>query len=264
MPLPTFRKSFVMPTPPVSAGQAAAVPCMTAALEADGAARRLSREAYLGAEGNSPEDIRKLDFLLGMSAVLLEIGCGDGAVARQIAEKNPDTGVIATDVYLWDVPLPPGSHYQQVALAWKQRQLAAQQSPPANLVLLRARVDILRHLPPQGVDTVLMIHPEPSVGREVLRRLAEPALYRSLKPGRHRIVVLPFSRELGYWACGGHEFDHGEDWSRGLGFLMECRFAFQKGQRVQWGIDLPRASRYTSNSTQTDVYVAGERIDRLK
>jgi hypothetical protein len=45
---------------------------------------------------------------------------------------------------------------------------------------------------------------------------------------------------------------------------MESRFAFQKGQRVQWGIDLPRVSRYTSNSTQTDVYVAGERIDRPK
>jgi hypothetical protein len=119
-------------------------------------------------------------------------------------------------------------------------------------------VALLRHFPRQSVDTVLMIHPEPRVGKEVLERLAEPAFCRRLKPGPRRIVALPYSRELGCWVCGGHEFDHGPDWSRGLGFLMESRFAFSKGRRVQWGIDLPRASRYTSNSTQTEVYVAGD------
>ncbi|MEE4607501.1 MAG: hypothetical protein V2L15_01320 [Desulfobacteraceae bacterium] len=232
---------------------------IAAATEADSSAQRWSLlDAYLNDEGNTAEDVQKLHFLLGMRVVLLEIGCGDGGVAWQIASKNPDMAVVATDVYLWDVPLPTGSHYRQVALCWKQRQLAAQQAPLENLVLLRAQVEMLRHFPLQSVDTVLLIHPEPSVGKEVLHRLAEPASQRALKAGKRRIVALPYSRELGCWACGGHEFDHGPDWSRGLGFLKESRFAFSKGQRVQWGIDLPRASRYTSNSTQTDVYVAGD------
>ncbi|RLB98877.1 MAG: hypothetical protein DRH76_01440 [Deltaproteobacteria bacterium] len=258
MPLPTLPKPAVAPASPILAGQAAPMPAMEADLSAHPLA---ALDAYLGSEGNPAEDIQKVHFLLGMKTVLLEIGCGDGAVARQIAEKNPDMGVVATDVYLWDVPSPPGSHYRQVALAWKQRQLAAQQSPLENLVLLRARVDILRHLPEQSVDTVLMIHPEPSVSKEVLQRLAAPAFHWALKPGKRRIVVLPYSRELGYWACGGHEFDHGPDWSKGLGFLMESRFAFSIGQGVHWGVNLPRASRYTSNSTQTALYVAGESRD---
>jgi hypothetical protein len=259
MPLPIFRKSFAMPISVEPAGQAGAMPFMAAPLEAGGPTYwPAGLAAYLDVEGNTAEDIQKVNFLLGMRTVLLEIGCGDGAVARQIAEKNPDVGVVATDVYLWNVPLPTGSHYRQVALAWEQRQLAAQQSSPANLVLLRARVDILGHLPEGRVDTVLMIHPEPSVGREVLHRLAEPTLLRALKPGGRRIMVLPHSRELGYWACGGHEFDHGPDWSRGLGFLMESPFAFSRGQRVQWGVNLSGASRYTANSTQVEVYVAGE------
>ena len=252
MPLPTPQPPVVTKVPPQIA----------ASMEADSSAQPWTTlDAYLNGEGNPAEDIQKLHSLLGMSTVLLEIGCGDGGVARQIALKNPGMAVVATDVYLWEVPLPAGSHYRQVALAWKQRQLAAQQAPLENLVLLRAQVALLRHFPRQSVDTVLMIHPEPRVGKEVLERLAEPAFCRSLKPGPRRIVALPYSRELGCWVCGGHEFDHGPDWSRGLGFLMESRFAFSKGRRVQWGIDLPRASRYTSNSTQTEVYVAGELSD---
>ena len=59
------------------------------------------RLRYLLCRENSTPDIRKLNSLLGMPQVLLEIGCGDGEAARQIALKNPGIGVIATDLYDW-------------------------------------------------------------------------------------------------------------------------------------------------------------------
>ncbi|MEE4112914.1 MAG: hypothetical protein V2I40_08885, partial [Desulfobacteraceae bacterium] len=59
------------------------------------------RLRYLLCRENSTPDIRKLNSLLRMPQVLLEIGCGDGEAARQIALKNPGIGVIATDLYDW-------------------------------------------------------------------------------------------------------------------------------------------------------------------
>ena len=37
-------------------------------------------------------------------------------------------------------------------------------------------------------------------------------------------MILPHCREIGIYACGGYEFDHSEDWSLGLGYLMDSAF----------------------------------------
>ena len=219
--------------------------------------RWMALDRYLRDAGNIPEDIDNARTLFRMANIILEIGGGDGEVARRIALKNPHMAVIATDAYHLDAQPQLGSHYRQVALAWQRRQLAAQQNPPGNLALLKAEVEILRHLPARCLDALLLINAEPKIGKAILERLADCDLYQALRPGPRQLVILPYCREMGVCACGGYEFEHDADWSRGLGYFLASRFAFRRADRVQWGIDLPRASRYTGNSTQTDVYVAG-------
>jgi hypothetical protein len=221
-------------------------------------------DAYLRAAENSDEDIARLRHLLPAAQVLLEIGCGDAQLGLQIAVKNPEMAVVATDAYEWKGPEGGASRYRRVALAWRTRQLAAQQLAPDNLAVLRAQVDILAFLPSASVDHLLLIHPEPQVARVILDRLAAPDFYRVLKPGARQIVALPYCREMGVYACGGLEFEHGADWSRGLGALMDSKFAFERAGRVHWGVDLSKASLYTGNSTQTDVFVAGAMRPRAR
>ncbi|MFC1505178.1 hypothetical protein ACFL5W_01535 [Thermodesulfobacteriota bacterium] len=212
---------------------------------------------YLNEQQNLPDDIAKLHRILGMQHVILEIGCGDCGLAREIALKNPAWGVIATDKYAWNIPLKDGSHYQKIAVEWKEKRLEAQQAMPDNIVTLRAEADILRFLPNSSLETVLLVNPEPLVGRALLDFISEPALYAKIKPGLRQIVIIPFSREMGVVTCGGYEFDHTEDWSQGLGFIMASGFAFQAAGKVQWGVDLRGASLYSKNSTQSNVYVCG-------
>lgn len=211
-------------------------------------------EAYLSALENFPEDILKCRSILSLPQQIVEIGCGTADIALQVALRNPDIGVWATDKFECDGTGACGSGYRRMALAWREKKLGAQQACPENLVVLRAEVDLLHYLPTHTIDAVVLINPEPAVGEAVLTRLATPAIYGKLKPGTGRIVVLPFSREMGIMACGGLEFDHSPDWSRGLGFLQSSPLVFIKAQQHQWGIDLS-ASRYTPNSTQSGAYV---------
>ena len=214
---------------------------------------------YLMLQENLPGEIAKLYTILQMDPVILEIGCGSGDVAREIAKKNPRIGVIATDQYDWTIPVQQGSYYQKTAWGWKERRLASQQNALDNLVLLRADIGMLRHLPEGCIDTILLVNPEPKVGRALLESLADPPTYRKIKPGEKQIIILPFSREMGVTCCGGNEFDHGEDWSRGLGFMMASGFTFRKAEPSQWQVDLVKRSLYSCNSTQKDVYVFGDR-----
>jgi len=212
---------------------------------------------YLNGQENLPNDITKLHRILGMQHVILEIGCGDCGLAREIALKNPAWGVIATDKYAWNIPLKDGSHYQKLAVEWKEKRLKAQEVMPHNIVSLRAEADILRFLPDLSLESVLLVNPEPLVGRALLDFISEPTLYAKIKPGLRQIVIVPFSREMGVVTCGGYEFDHTEDWSQGLGFIMASGFEFQAAAKVQWGVDLRGASPYSKNSTQSNVYVSG-------
>lgn len=219
------------------------------------------RNSYLLDRENCIQDIMKLNELLQMPRILLEIGCGNAETARQIALNNPDTGVIGTDLYDWSPQQTHGSGYGQVARAWRARQLPAQMDAPANLVVLRAEADLLHCLPVRAVDTILLINPEPYVGKSFLDLLQKEALFMKIKQGPNQIVILPFSRELGVMACGGCSFEHDPDWSRGLGFIMGSGLRFKRGGAIHWGVDLSRISAYSGNSTQRDVYVYGEQPD---
>lgn len=216
-------------------------------------------DSYLETQGNSIPDIGKVKKILQMPHVILEIGCGSCEVAMRIAQCNPGWGIIATDLYECPPFSDSGSHYHQVARSWKERRLAAQHLPQENLTVLKAEIEILRYLPDQIVDTLLIINPEPRVGKALLDFLFQSDLCRKIKPGDRQLMVLPYSREMGIHSCGGYEFDHGEDWSLGLGFLMASGFQFIKEQGLQWGVDLYRTSPYWGNSTQMDVYVYGNR-----
>jgi hypothetical protein len=213
---------------------------------------------YLTSQRNCQADIRKLNSILAMQHIILEIGCGSCEIARQIAGRNPGWGVIATDLYDSDEPgNATGSRYQRVAGSWKTRGLASQQLPYGNLVVLRAQIEILGLLPYGCVDSVLVVNAEPKVGKSIVGKLYENCLYRRIKPDDKQIVILPHCREIGIYACGGYEFDHSEDWSLGLGYLMDSAFQFKKADPVQWGVDLYRSSPYSGNSTQKNVYIHG-------
>jgi hypothetical protein len=213
---------------------------------------------YLSTWENDSQETSRLQKILQLPYVIIEIGCGNGMLAGEIARRNPEIGIIATDSYDWAIPDFCGSHYREEALLWKERRLEIQRNHPDNLVSLRADVSILFYLPEASVDTVLLINPEPAVGRTVLKLLADPAVYRKIRPGENQIVVQPFSREMGVSCCGGSQFDHGEDWSRGLGFLMDSGFKFHKGSPVLWQVNLSKFSPYSRNSTQNDVYLFGD------
>ena len=210
-------------------------------------------QSYLASMENFPEDISRCRQGLTLPRRILEIGCGAAEIAREVALGNSDICVLATDKYDWRGPCSCGSAYRRVALAWREKRLVAQQSCPENLIVLRAEADILDHLPGKSIDAVLMVNPEPTVGAAVLKFLSRPTVYKKLKPGGH-ILILPYSREMGVMAYGGMEFDHGADWSRGLGFILSSALSFKPGPHRHWGVDLA-ASRYCLNSTQSDVYV---------
>jgi hypothetical protein len=213
--------------------------------------------AYLNAMQNPEPEIARLRHILAMDHVVLEIGCGSGEVARQIALKNPHMGVIATDKFDLKDSFSHSSYYFKVAQDWQNRRLPMQMYASDNLVLLRADLDILVHIPDQRVDSILLVNSEPAVGKALMEFLRHRGFSRKIKTGDRQIVVMPFAREFGIMACGGYEFDHPEDWSRGLGYIMGSGFAFRKDRRVQWGVDLFKASPYSLNSTQSDVYVYG-------
>ena len=122
---------------------------------------------------------------------------------------------------------------------------------------MRARISILDLMPYGCVDSVLVVNAEPNVGKAIVAELYKNNLYLRIKPGDRQIVILPHCREIGINACGGYEFDHSEDWSLGLGYLLGSAFQFKKAGPVQWGVDLCRTSPYSGNSTQKNVYVHG-------
>jgi hypothetical protein len=213
---------------------------------------------YLQGRQNCAKDIEKLNDILQMPQVLLEIGCGSADAASQIAMKNPGIGVIATDLYAGSGQPSGGSGYGKIAHAWRDQCLPAQVDTPANLVVLRAEACLLRCLPARAIDTVFLLNPEPSVGKSFLTLIQEDAVLSKIKQGLMQIVILPFSRELGLAACGGFSFDHDPDWSRGLGFIMGSGLRFRRETSIHWGLDLSLISAYTKNSTQRGVYAWGE------
>jgi hypothetical protein len=216
--------------------------------------------AYLLSHENFEEDISKLKKILEMDQIIFEIGCGSGEVAYEIALKNPRTGVIATDKYDWTTPAKAGSHYQKVALAWRDKQLKIQSFLPDNLVVLRAETDILRFFPDHCIDTVLLLNPEPTVCEAFLKFISEDSWYQKIKPGSKQILVVPFSREMGVAACGGFECVYTEHQPGELDFLKSGHFKFRRGDKNHLGIDMTRASAYSRNSTQNDVYVYGNQF----
>jgi len=218
--------------------------------------------AYLLSHENFHEDISKLKKILDMTHIIFEIGCGSGEAAYEIATKNPDLGVIAIDKYDWNVPVKAGSHYQKVALAWREKQLKIQQYNPDNLVVLRAEADILRFFPDHCIDSVLMLNPEPKVCEAFMKFISENSWYQKIKPGPLQILVVPFSREMGVTACGGFECAYTEERPGELGFLKVGHFQFRCGEKHHWGLDLTRASAYSRNSAQNDVYIYGNQFQQ--
>lgn len=214
--------------------------------------------AYLMRQGNRPATIVRLNRILEMGTVIFELGCGTAEIAWQIASRNPSIGVIATDIYQSPCLTGSVSGYAKASRAWANGLLKAQMFAPTNLVILRAGACLLSLLPPESISTVLLVNPEPAVGRAFLRLLAEtPIACRAMRPGSHQLVIKPFSKKMGIATCGGYEFNNEADWSRGIGFMRDSPFVFTDAPRIQWDVDLGVFSDYSKNSTQAGVSVCG-------
>jgi hypothetical protein len=217
-----------------------------------------SLSAYLESQGNRPATIERFQRVLKRKSVILELGCGNAEIAWQIAQKNPEIGVIATDIYRSPCLTGSVAGYARSSRAWTNGLLKAQILAPDNLVILRAGACLLSMLPPASIDTVLLVNPEPAVGRAFLNLLAEtPETGYALRPGSRQLVIKPFSKKMGVTTCGGFEFEAEADWSRGIGFLVESPFDFRDAPRIQWQVDLGAFSDYSKNSTQAGVSVCG-------
>ena len=213
--------------------------------------------AYLARQGNRPEMLARLNHILNMDATILELGCGNAEIAWQIASQNPDVGVIATDIYHSPCLTGSVSGYAKASRAWTNGLLKAQILAPDNLVILRAGACLLSLLPPESISTILMVNPEPAVGRAFLKLLAETTAYRAVRAGSSQLVIKPFSKKMGVVTCGGYEFNTEADWSRGIGFMLDSPFVFSDAPRTQWNVDLGVFSDYSKNSTQAGVSVCG-------
>ena len=149
------------------------------------------------------------------------------------------------------------SGYARASRSWTNGLLKAQVFTPDNLVILRSGACLLSQLPPASIDTLLLVNPEPAVGRAFLKLLAETPAWQSVRPGSRQLVIKPFSKKMGVTTCGGYEFETETDWSRGTGFLQESPFEFKAAPRIQWKVDLGAFSDYSKNSTQAGVSVCG-------
>ncbi len=212
--------------------------------------------SYLATQENFPEEVQKLERILKMPRLILEIGCGDGEGACQIALQNPDVGVIATDKYELTSVIGDWSHYRRTALDWREKRLAAQHFAPDNMALLRAEADILDFFPDNFLDSIFLLNPEPRVAEAFLKTIQQTSWINKVKPGPTQILVLPYSRAMGAIACGGFEFDHSED-AKGVAFLVSGPLRFRREECVHWGLNLSRLSAYSKNSTQNNLYVYG-------
>ncbi len=210
---------------------------------------------YLANQGNQPTTIARLNRILKMKTVILELGCGNAEIAWQIASKNPAIGVIATDIYRSPCLTGSVSGYAKASRAWTNGLLKAQVLAPKNLVILRAGACLLRFLPPESINTLLLVNPEPAVGRAFLTMLAEAPALQAVRPGPRQLVIKPFSKKMGVATCGGYEFNTEADWSRGIGFMLESPFVFREAPGTQWHVDLGGFSDYSKNSTQAGVSV---------
>lgn len=215
--------------------------------------------AYLARQGNRPEILTRLNHILKMDTVILELGCGNAEIAWQIATRNPAIGVIATDIYRSPCLTGSVSGYAKASRAWTNGLLKAQVFAPGNLVILRAGACLLSLLPPESINTLLLVNPEPSVGRAFLKLLAGTSLSCSaVRPGNNQLVIKPFSKKMGIATCGGYEFSTEADWSRGIGFMRGSPFVFSDASRIQWNVDLGVFSDYSKNSTQAGVSVCAD------
>ncbi len=210
---------------------------------------------YLAGQGNSPATIARLNRTLQMKTVILELGCGNAEIAWQIASKNPSIGVIATDIYRSPCLTGSVAGYAKASRAWTNGLLKAQILAPKNLVILRAGACLIRFLPVKSINTILMVNPEPAVGRAFLTLLANTPAPRAVRPGSRQLVIKPFSKKMGIATCGGYEFSTDADWSRGIGFMVECPFVFRDAPSTQWHVELGAFSDYSKNSTQAGVSV---------
>ncbi|MFC1804926.1 ribose-phosphate pyrophosphokinase-like domain-containing protein, partial [Candidatus Omnitrophota bacterium] len=151
--------------------------------------------------------------------LILELGCGNTKDALAIAMRNRSMGVITTDKYT-------GS-FTEYAGAWRERSLDAQVPPVRqNIVVLRARASILRHLPLMSLDAILLISPVIELMEGLSREMQRHRLLNRLKPNGE-IVIKPYK---GY---------DGSDWLTsydGDNIFRSCGLRLSITNSLKWGV----------------------------
>lgn len=108
----------------------------------------------------------EVEHIRGMLAsgkpIIVDFGCGDGGVARAIADRNPGVNVIALDQF---------KRGSAAIEAWDRRELESQKRHSPNFVIARADIDIFSKLPDKSLDNILLIHPDWDLVPKMLDKL---------------------------------------------------------------------------------------------
>ena len=152
-------------------------------------------QGYLRQKKNSRQNITKVNFVVeGFrgKGIILEIGCGTAKTAKTIAERNPDVGVIATDIYESYFSLD--YIYIMWAQMWEKGLLAAQRVDLDNLAVVRTDTNIIKFIPGHSLSHILLVNPEHEVLIELLEVINSKQISKKIKADT-LIVVKPFFRK---------------------------------------------------------------------
>ncbi|MCX5714520.1 MAG: class I SAM-dependent methyltransferase, partial [Candidatus Omnitrophica bacterium] len=164
----------------------------------------------------------------GGKQVILEFGCGPARTAYALAQANPGTGIIATDVFRPRKPnLLVYDPYAKYTQGWESGELPAQTEPllSDNLAVVRAEADILRYVPDNCLDYILLVNPAFQALKELFALREE--LVRKLKTGG-KIIIKPVG-----------------DFKDCLPYIGDG-FTFQEAESVFLSVDLDRVSDFPS------------------
>ena len=143
-------------------------------------------------QGHHNEIVKLLEALSNLERftdVIWEIGCGNAALAWDIASKNPTNLVIAIDIY------EPHSAYTSIVDQWERGQLKAQLQPLPNLVVIRAKSDILQYMPDGSINDILLVNYHFPFFEELLNNLINSPMLKAKIRQDGRVVIKPHSED---------------------------------------------------------------------
>lgn len=126
--------------------------------------------------------VSTIEFLLERVADLrwhsaIDVGCGDGRIAREIARRHPDRHVLGVDASSRAVGLAAAMNPDVSNLCFAVRDIASAVPKAGETFDLALAIEVLEHLPPSDLEGFIA------------------GIARQLKPGGRLLVTVPHSNK---------------------------------------------------------------------